>query len=80
MDGRKNRHTRTLGLRPNKEVHKYNTRQKNDFFCPQVSTKLRKMSVNRYGIDVWNDLPTYIKDCKSISKFKKGYYFIILTK
>ena len=29
------------------------------------------MYVNKSGINVWNDLPTYIKDCKSISKFKK---------
>ena len=68
-----------LNFVKNKEVHKYNTRQKNDFFCPQVYTKLRKMSVNRYGIDVWNDLPTYIKDCKSISKFKKGIKLLLLN-
>ena len=55
----------------NKEIHKYNTRRKNDFFYTQVSTKLRKMSVNKYGIDILNDLPKCIKESKSLSCFKK---------
>ena len=56
----------------NNEVHKHNTRSKNNFFTNQVSTKRRKMSVTQKGIDSWNSLPLLIKERVSLCKFKSA--------
>ena len=60
-----------LKFKKNKDVHKYNTRAKDNFFARQNSTKIGKMSVNSKGIDSWNVLPKTIKDSVSIEVFKK---------
>ena len=64
----------------NKEVHEYNTRRRNDFFSKQTNTKMRKMSVNQKGIELWNSLPKCTKYCVSLYKFKSYLKLQILSK
>ena len=64
----------------NKEVHEHNTRRKNDFYYRQTSTKMRKMSVNQKGIELWNGLPNSTKNCVTMFKFKAYLKFYMLSK
>ena len=63
----------------NSEIHKYNTRRRNDFFTSQSSTNLRKISVNQKGIELWNALPNRVKESVSINVFKGNIKSIILN-
>ena len=60
-----------LKFQKNKDVHRYNTRAKDNFFARQNTTKICKMSVNSKGIDIWNVLPKSIKNSVSLEVFKK---------
>ena len=64
----------------NKEVHEHNTRRKNDFYYRQTSTKMRKMSVNQKGIELWNGLPNSTKNCVTMFKFKAYLKLHMLSK
>ena len=64
----------------NYEVHKHNTRSKNNFFTQQICTKRRKNSVTQKGIDIWNSLPLLIKESVSLCKFKSAIKIEMLKK
>ena len=68
-----------LNFIKHRDVHKYNTRRRNDFFTSQSSTNLRKISVNQKGIELWNALPNRIKESVSINVFKTNIKNVILN-
>ena len=46
----------------NKVIHKYNTRQKDDFHIDVIKTEIGKRSINYKGSKLWNDLPAELKE------------------
>lgn len=52
-------------------VHSHNTRQKNDFFIDTAKTSLLNKTILYKGLNMFNTLPTEIKNCETYSKFKK---------
>ena len=55
----------------NSEVHKYNTRNKEDYHLSSVDKNITLISTNCMGVSKWNNLPSRLKECISIYKFKK---------
>ncbi len=54
----------------NKDIHGYNTRNKNNFHTNNVSKVRRKLSINSRGVAIWNGLNRQIKESKSLGIFK----------
>jgi len=46
----------------NKVIHKYNTRQKDDFHIDAIKTEIGKRSIKYKGSKLWNDLPAELKE------------------
>jgi len=66
-------------LRLNKVIHKYNTRQKDDFYIDAIS-QIGKRSIEYKGSKLWNDLPA--EEMQSLQSFKyklKNYLLQSLT-
>ncbi|XP_041475025.1 uncharacterized protein LOC121423667 [Lytechinus variegatus] len=55
----------------NLNVHSYATRQKDNFHVPKVRLSSSLNSLALVGIKKWNQLPTSLKDCSTVSCFKK---------
>ena len=45
----------------NKVIHKYNTRQKDDFHIDAIKSEIGKRSIKYKGSKLWNDLPAELK-------------------
>jgi len=57
----------------NKVIHKYNTRQKDDFHIDAIKSEIGKRSIGlKYkGCSrLWNDLPAELKEIQSLQSFK----------
>ena len=54
----------------NTDVHKYPTRHSHDFHLNNPKILLAHKSIRHNGPDIWNALPTVIKECKSLLSFK----------
>jgi len=50
----------------NKVIHKYNTRQKDDFHIDAIKTDIGKRSIKYKGSKLWNDLPAELKEMQSL--------------
>ena len=59
-----------LILNKNKLVHHYNTRQKDDFHTNAVQSEMGKRAVKYKGSELWNNLPTELKEVQSLRSFK----------
>ena len=55
----------------NNSIHGHNTRTSDDLYVPMVKTNVRKFSIRIKGAQVWNSIPTAIRNCKSLFVFKK---------
>ena len=60
-----------VNFKRNCDVHKYNTRLKENFYTRQTTTQISKMSVNLKGVEIWNNLPKTIKSSVSINFLKR---------
>lgn len=52
-------------------VHSHNTRQNGDFFIETAKTSLLNNTLLYKGLNMFNALPTEIKNCENHNKFKK---------
>ena len=56
----------------NSDFHSFNTRNRNNFVLPRCNRSATQRSVLYKGVQLWNKLPDYIKNQKSISVFKRS--------
>ena len=56
-----------------KSVHKYGTRQTNNFYRNPIRTNIKYFNVTSCGINLWNELHVddNIKLCENVNLFKK---------
>lgn len=64
----------------NKDIHSYPTRQTDKFHLRNPKTALASKSIRHTGPDVWNSLPTEIRNLKSIYSFRKAVKTMLLCK
>ena len=57
-------------LGENKLVHHYTTRQKDDFHTNVVQSEMGKRAVKYKGSKLWNNLPTELKEIRSLRSVK----------
>ena len=59
-------------FRKNKQVHQYDTRQKNDLHPVKINTRLYgEKTISFQGRDYWNKLPNSLKEVTSVAVFKR---------
>ena len=59
-------------FRKNKQVHQYDTRQKNDLHPVKINTRLYgEKTISFQGRDYWNKLPSSLKKVTSAAVFKR---------
>lgn len=61
------------------QVHRYETRQQNDFFVVSRGTKSAENSIFNRGLKMFNALPRDVKDCGTVSVFKRRLRAHFLT-
>jgi len=54
----------------NKQLHTYNTRNKNNPIVPRHKTELGKKCLSHMGPIIWNTVPNNIKEKKTLNSFK----------
>ena len=54
----------------NKSIHTYNTRSANDFRVPYGRTSFTNSNFICKAPELWNMLPTNIKQCSAVKGFK----------
>ena len=64
---------------PNSNIHSYPTRRSSDYHLENPRIVLAQKSLKHHGPDVWNSLPDIIKQCDTISLFKKHLKDSILS-
>ena len=52
------------------EIHNYNTRNRNSLRTPAVNLSRSQMNWKFRGIQLWNSIPAYIKQCNSRKLYK----------
>ena len=52
------------------QTHNYNTRRKSNIRLPKPKTEQLKRTVSYSAAQIWNSLPTDVRQCKSLSSFK----------
>ena len=52
------------------EIHNYNTRNRNSLRTPGVNLSRSQMNWKYKGIQLWNSIPEYIKQCPSTNQCK----------
>ena len=55
----------------NNQVHTYNTRNAQNIHLPFNRTLVTQSSIFYHGTIIWNNLPPLLKDCKTLSQFKR---------
>lgn len=64
----------------NKNVHRHETRQQNNFHAQHVRTNIKALNVQIRGATLWNNLSNDIKDCRDVYQFKRKYKYFIFNK
>ena len=64
----------------NKDVHAYNTRNKDKFHLPLMRKQVTKLSIFYEGPLLWNTIPDHVIKSKSLNQFKRKYKQLILEK
>ena len=54
----------------NADNHNYNTRHASDFEYPNNKLEFGNKSISYQGVKIWNCLPKYVKDSKTLNSFK----------
>ena len=60
-------------------IRRYEIRNVNLFQIPFSRTEVRKKSINVYGPELWNLLPTDVQNAASIYTMKRGLINLILS-
>lgn len=55
----------------NSDIHSYNTRNRNNFRLPLPKTEQVKFNIFYYGLKMFNELPSQMKNIDSLNVFKK---------
>ena len=63
-----------LSLLKSYDVHRYNTRNSQNFRLPAVMTNWGKQRLGYQAVKEWNALPLYIRNCTSIDTFKSLFF------
>ena len=63
----------------NNQIHKYPTRNANDYSIQKSKKMFSDRSIRRTGPILWNSLDTAIKQCKTIKHFRTAFKTEILT-
>lgn len=53
------------------EIHNYKTRNQGDYVLPLVKKENTKNMISFKGTSFWNSLPTSLKECTALSRFKQ---------
>ena len=53
------------------EIHNYSTRYSNNVHINSCATQVRTYSIRNYGPEMWNEIPSKIRDSASFCVFKK---------
>ena len=64
----KNNHLATFET--NSNFHNYRTRNRNNLVVPRYNLSVTQKNWVYRSINIWNSIPSYIKDCDSVTKFK----------
>ena len=62
----------------NNSIHEYNTRGANEIHVPFGRLDIRNFSIRIHGAKVWNSLPSFVKQSRSLELFKntlRNYLF-----
>jgi len=62
----------------NESVHEYNTRHAMDLHVKTTKTKLAENTICIQGALLWNSLPNLIKNCCSVSSFKRALKYHLI--
>ena len=54
----------------NKDIHKFNTRSKNELHMQSVNSSLKYKSTNNRGVRIWNEIDHSIREITSFGKFE----------
>ena len=63
----------------NNHFHNYNTRSANNYHLPKSHTSFFQRSIIYNGPQLWNSLPSAIRDSKSVNVFKNRYKTFLLN-
>ena len=66
-------HSTQMYFKLNVNVHKYNTRQEEQFVTNYRRTTLKSMCLSNIGVKLWNNVPSELKKCKTTTSFKRLY-------
>ena len=64
----------------NRDIHNYPTRHSSDFHLFTPRTALAHKSIRYVGPDIWNVLPSHIRNCSTIISFKRNMKELLLSK
>ena len=64
----------------NRDIHNYPTRHSSDFHLFTPRTTLAHKSIRYVGPDIWNVLPSHIRNCSTIISFKRNMKELLLSK
>ena len=62
----------------NSAIHEYGTRKKDDLKLPYCRTNLRQNTICFQGPKLWNNLPSDIKQTRSLNIFKRGIRQLVI--
>ena len=62
-----------------KPIHSHETRQQGDLYLSTVNKAGTMNSVFYKGLRLYNNLPEYIKKCKTLSAFKREVRLLLLS-
>ena len=57
----------------NREISTYETRRANDFCIPFCRTNIRQFTIRIHGAKLWNSIPEFIRNAKTLDSFKIRY-------
>ena len=58
----------------NEDIHSHDTRSASKIHTDYKMTNYGKFSLKYRGVQIWNDIPTYLKTINSYHTFKKIYF------
>jgi len=64
----------------NREIHQYNTRNRNDPIVPKHKLEATKRSIAHMGPIIWNSIPKEIKTAKNLSSFKRNLKSFLINR
>ena len=56
----------------NDDVHDHNLRNVNDLYVPNGRLDIKKFSIKIAGSNLWNSLPSFVKNSETVHIFKKN--------